>query len=308
MNENFLFNENDTLDEELNEYVSRRTLVSSMKETANKRTDLDDMSLEAEIRKNGWLYFFLLVSSLFTATLGFMMGIAPERTEAGIFYHTDVGHIVLSVIYAIAFVTVTEFAFGLAKWLYFRREEKNSRQKFSMITMMGISGISIVATGIAGGMVIASTIAFLTDFREIPHQAQLWVIVAIPTLMFIYALCGTVYILSSEEAAAKRLVSEKERENDLDHKTRQKLIKQWGREQVQREEIKVYIHMIQEGKLTAGEANAAIEAGMTLGQLEEQLGRDINEDGRIGSRVHQRPRHPAYASEARDFTRPPDRS
>jgi len=305
-----MFNETDDLDEQLNDYVGRRTLVSSMKDSANKRPELDDLSLQSEIRKNAWLYFFLLVSAMFTSTLGFMMGIAPHRTEAGIYYNTDIGHMVLAVIYAIAFVTVTEFAFGLAKWLYFRREEKNIRQKISMLVMMGISGISIVATGIAGGMVIASTIAFLTDFQAIPHQAQIWVIVAIPTLMFVYALCGTIYILSSDEAAAKRLVSEKERENDLDYRTRQKLIRQWGKEQVQREEIKSYIRLIQEGKLTAGEANAAIEAGMTLGELEQDLNRDLDGDGEINRKRQSPPviRQPAYANETRDFTRPSDRS
>lgn len=295
--ENELFSEADNLDEQLNDYVGRRTMVSRMQEKSKERPQLDDMSLWAELRNNGWLYFFLLVSATFTATLGVMMGLAPRRTDAGIFYNTDPGHLLLALIYAIAFVTVTEFAFGLAKWLYFKREEKNVMQKFSMLTMMIISGASIVATGIAGGMVIASTIAFLTDFREIPHEAQLWVIVAIPTLMFVYAVCGTMYILSSAEASAKRLVREKQRENDLDHETRQQLIRQWGREQVQREQIKKYIQFVQAGKMTAGEAQAAIEAGLTLGQLEEQLNRDIDGDHRIGTR------EPVYAAETPDFTR-----
>ena len=307
MDENILFNESDDLDEQLNDYVGRRTMVSRMQDTAKKRPELDDMSLGAEIMKNGWLYFFLLVSSVFTATLGFMMGIAPSRTAEGIYYNTDAGHILLGVIYAIAFVTVTEFAFGLAKWLYFRREEKNMRQKLAMLAMMIVSGISIVATGIAGGMVIASTIAFLTDFREIPHQAQVWVIIAIPTLMFLYALFGTIYILSSSEASAKRLVNEKQRENDLDHETRQQLIRQWGREQVQREQIKVYIQLVQAGKLSAGEAQAAIDAGLTLGQYEEKTGRDIDGDGKVGGKTRANNRKPVYASDA-DFLDPSKRS
>jgi hypothetical protein len=248
----------------------------------------------------------LLVSAVFTGTLGVMMGLSPYRNDTGIYYNTDFGHLLLAFIYAVAFITVTEFAFGLAKWLYFVREEQNNGQKFAMIAMMIVSGVSIVSTGIAGGMVIASTIAFLTDFAEIPHQAQVWVIVAIPTLMFLYAICGTVYILSSSEAAAKRLVREKQRENDLDHETRQNLIKQWGREQIQREWAKVFIRMVQEGKLTAAEAQAAVDAGLTLGQLEEKLGRDVDGKDGIGNKQRVNGRQPAqtYASDAEDFTKP----
>jgi len=307
-----LFTEEDNLDEQLNDYVNRGTLVGKVRTRSKERPKVDDMSLQAEIRKNGWLYVFLLVSAVFTATLGVMMGIAPYNNGSGIYYNTDAGHMALGLMYGVAFVTVTEFAFGLAKWLYFNREENNVAQKSSMLAMMIVSGISIVATGIAGGMVIASTIAFLTDFRAIPHQAQLWVIVAIPSLMFLYAIFGTIYILSSDEAAAKRIVRERRRETDLDHETRRELILQWGREQVQREQMKVFIRMVQAGKLSAGEAQAAIDARMTLGQLEEHLNRDLDGDNVVGT-PPSRPtrsqspfvdvnRAPSFSSETRDFT------
>jgi len=300
----------DDLDQQLNDYMGRKTLVGSMREKSNQKPELDDMTFRAEIKKYWFLYALLAVSSLFTGTLGIYMGLSPQKTVEGLYFYTDLPHLFLAIVYCIAFITVTEFAFPLAKWLYFTREEKNMTQQASMIFMMVVAGFSIFGTGIAGGMVIASNISFLTDFIEVPHQAQVWVIMAIPSLMVLYAVCISVYILSSSEAAAKRMVREKQRENDLDHATREKLIEQWGREQVQREQIKVYIGLVQAGKLTAGEAQAAITAGLTLGQTEKKLGRNLDNDPRIGNGEVEprgngrRMRVPAYGSEE-DFIKPP---
>lgn len=311
MNEKFnnplIDKQQDELDEQLNQYMGRRTLVGKMRSQANQKPELDDMSFRAEVSKYWFLYLFLTVSSIFTGTLGIYMGLSPTKRPEGLYFYTDLPHLFLAFVYCFAFITVTEFAFGLAKWLYFKREEKNMSQQAAMIFMMIIAGFSIFGTGVAGGLVIASNISFLTDFIEVPHQAQVWVIMAIPSLMVLYAVCISVYILSSSEAAAKRLVREKERENDLDHATRQKLIEQWGREQVQREQIKVFIRLVREGAMTAGEAQAAIAAGLTLGQAEKQLGRDLDKNGMIGnnetSRNNGRNREPAFAQE-NDFIDP----
>ena len=151
------------------------------------------------------------------------------------------------------------------------------------------------ASGVAGGFVIATNISFLTDFVEVPHQAQLWVTTAIPVLIATYSICGTVYILSSEEAAAKRLVSEKERENSLDHQTRLTLARQWGQQQMQVAEIKKYMKLVEEGKLSAADANASIMAGETLGQLEDRIGRDVDGVGNVHRQ--NRRREPAMAAE-----------
>lgn len=295
----------DDIDNQINEYIGHKTLVSTMRDRAKAKPELDDMTFGAEVRKNWWLYALLGISALFTGTLGIYMGLSPFKTEDGLYFQTDLPHLFLAVVYCIAFITVTEFAFGLAKWLYFTREERNASQQFSMIAMMVLAGISILGTGIAGGMVIASNISFLTDFLEVPHQAQVWVIIAIPTLIVFYSILGTVYITSSSEAAAKRLVREKERENNLDHVTRQKLIEQWGREQVQREQIKVYIKLVQQGKLTAGQAQAAISAGLTLGETEKKLNRDLDGDGAIGeagsTRLRPNGGRPVFAQDEPDF-------
>ena len=299
----------DDLDQQLNDYMGRKTLVGSMREKSNQKPELDDMTFRAEIKKYWFLYALLAVSSLFTGTLGIYMGLSPQKTAEGLRFYTDLPHLFLAIVYCIAFITVTEFAFPLAKWLYFTREEKNMTQQASMIFMMVVAGFSIFGTGIAGGMVIASNISFLTDFIEVPHQAQVWVIMAIPSLMVLYAVCISVYILSSSEAAAKRMVREKQRENDLDHATREKLIEQWGREQVQKEQIKVFIRLVQEGAMSAGEAQAAINAGLTLGQAEKRMGRDLDGNGKIGNDKSVPPnngrmRVPAYGSEE-DFIKPP---
>jgi len=298
----------DDLDQQLNDYMGRKTLVGSMREKSNQKPELDDMTFRAEIKKYWFLYALLAVSSLFTGTLGIYMGLSPQKTVEGLYFYTDLPHLFLAIVYCIAFITVTEFAFPLAKWLYFTREEKNMTQQASMIFMMVVAGFSIFGTGIAGGMVIASNISFLTDFIEVPHQAQVWVIMAIPSLMVLYAVCISVYILSSSEAAAKRMVREKQRENDLDHATREKLIEQWGREQVQKEQIKVFIRLVQEGAMSAGEAQAAINAGLTLGQAEKRMGRDLDGNGKIGNNESVPPnngrmRQPAFGSEE-DFIEP----
>lgn len=290
------------LDRTLSEFTARKTAVRRLREKSKQKPAVDDMTFQAELEKNWWLYVLLFLSSAFTGTLGIYMGLSPTRTETGMYFYTDFAHLVLAAVYCVAFITVTEFAFGLAKWLYFTREERNAAQQWSMLIMMGVAGISILGTGIAGGMVIASNIAFLTDYMEVPHQAQTWVVVAIPTLITAYAVLGSVYVLSSEEAAAKRLVRETERENQLEHETQKKLIKQWGDLQVQKAEALKYIELVEKGAMTAGEAQAAIRADETLGQTERRLGRDLDGDGTIGhgfSPNGQRER--VYAQDAEDM-------
>lgn len=304
--ENLNLTQDDDLDQRLSEYANQDSLIDKLETKNREKPALDDMSFQAEVSKNWWIYALLFISASFTITLGIYMGLAPFKTETGLMFQTDIPHLFLALVYAVAFVTVTEFAFGLAKWLFFTREEKNSAQTVATVIMMIVAGFSIMGTGIAGGMVIASNIAFLTDFVEVPHQAQLWVVIAIPTLIIFYATCGTVYIVSSREARAKRMVREQQRKNDLNDQTRRQIIRAWGKEQVERAATRKFIEYVEAGKLNAGEAQAAIDAGLTLGQLEKKLNRDIDGDGRIGHRGNGQ--QPVYASETKDsFTPPSDR-
>lgn len=290
-NQNNMFDRSklESLDKKINDVLSRPSLVGQMKDTTKKKQTARLLDWNNEFRKYFYLYIFLIVSSIFTMTLGIYMGIAPKFDAAAmtLTYQTDIVHLFLALIYAISFVTVTEVAFVIGKWLFFTREENNTSQRISMLVMMFVAGISILGTGIAGGMVIASNISFLTSFVEIPDGAQKWVVVAIPVLITFYTFLVTIYSLSSDSAASERLMNEMKRTSDLDNITRQRAIEQVASEQLQVAELERYLQLVSEGRISAGEAKAAIRAGRTLGQEEVRQGRDIDGKGGIGNDLPQ---------------------
>lgn len=281
----FNMDELNKLDQELADQMTRPTLVGRLREK-NKKIKAEGLTWAAEFQNYWYVYVFLLVSALFTGTLGIYMGLSPTLvTEAGgtyINFNTDAGHVLLALVYLVAFVTVTEGAFAISKWKFFTREEKNDTQQWTMIVGMVVAGISILGTGIAGGTVVASNVAFLTEFIDIPPAAQRWVVIAIPTLITIYTFLLTAYALSSETAQAERLTREQAREQELDHQTRMKGIEQIGARQLQVAEIKRYQQLVIAGKISAADAQAAIRAGRTLGQEEVHQGRDIDQNGVAG--------------------------
>lgn len=285
----------DDLDQRLADIASGESFITKIERKNKEKPKVDDLSFEAELQKNWWMYVLLLLSAIFTGTLGGFMGLAPYPTEEGIFFQTDGMHILLAFAYVIAFIGVTEFAFGLGKWLYFVREQNNAKQSIAMVIWMVVAGISILLTGWAGGSVIASFIDFLTIFANVNTLSQEWVVKAIPTLFFFYAILGTVYILSSRENAAKRMVKEQKREADLAHQTRLMVTAQWGKEQVMKAEIKKYMDAVERGVLSAQEAQDGIGSRKSLRQLEEDLRRDLDGDHIIGVPAHRgngnRPQH-----------------
>jgi TRAP-type C4-dicarboxylate transport system permease small subunit len=218
--------------------------------------------------------------------LGIYMGLSPTLVTgpkgSSIHFNTDIGHILLAVMYFVAFIGVTEAAFVIAKWKFFTREERNDIQKWTMLASMGIAGLSILGTGIAGGMVVASNIAFLSEFVEIPPAAQKWVVIAIPVLIVLYTFLFSAYALSSDTAASERLMNEKERERALDNRTRMHAIRQIAAEKLQVAEIEAFERLVLQGLLSSAEALAAIEAGRSLKQEEIFLGRDLTNDHKIG--------------------------
>ena len=273
------------LDKQISDRIARPSLIGKMKakNKAVQSTRLLDWS--NELRQYWYVYVFLTVSAIFTMTLGFYMGIAPKFDPAAmtITYQTDILHLILALVYMVAFVAVTEVAFVIGKWLFFTREEANIAQQISTIFMMVIAGVSILGTGIAGGMVIASQISFLTSFVSIPDTAQKWVVVAIPVLITLYTVLVTVYSLSSDSAASERLAREQKRASDLDNTTRTRAIEQIAAEQLQVTELKRYLELVANGHISAASAQAAIRAGRTLGQEEIRQGRDIDGIGGIGN-------------------------
>jgi hypothetical protein len=308
-NRNPMFDSSKTegLDKEIKQHMARPTLVGQLKEQ-NKRKKASEMTWRAELEEYWYVYLFLGVSALFTGTLGAYMGMAPYKTPTGLFFQTDTLHIFLALVYTLAFITNTEGAFALAKRRYFTREEKNDVQKWTMLVMMMIAGISIIGTGIAGGMVIASNISFLTEFIEVPPSAQKWVVIAIPVLLAIYTFLVTAYHLSSDAAASERITREQIRERDLDHRTRQRAIEQIAQERLQETELQLYLDMVAQGRISSAQAKAAIQAGKTLGQLEKELGRDIDGNKHVGStNPHGNNREPVkiFNQDGPDFPNPP---
>lgn len=288
MNNNFNSKERETLDKIIKERLGQGSLVGAMQVEEEKKEKVREGRLlewSDEWKKYPYLYIFLSVSALFTMTLGMFMGLAPKLNTAdnSIYFHTDFLHLFLALVYMIAFVSVTEIAFGIGKWLFHTRENGNKTQQNTTLIMMGIAGISIVGTGIAGGIVVASNIAFLSAFVEIPTAAQKWVIVVIPVLLAVYAFLLTGYSLSSASAKSERMLYQQKRTAELDHQTRQRSIMQIAEEELQVAELNIYMDLVKKGKMSSAQAKAAIAAGRTLGQEEFHQKRDIDGNGTIGN-------------------------
>jgi hypothetical protein len=167
-------------------------------------------------------------------------------------------------------------------------------------------------------MVIASNISFMTAFDVIPTSAQKWVVAAIPALITIYTILVTVYHLSSDSAASERITREQIREQELDNLTRQRAIEAIANEQLSKAELIRYMTLVEEGKISAADARAAIRAGRTLGEEEIRRGKDIDGFGGVGrtrpaseympampSANGSRPTPPVYAHDEPDFPKPP---
>lgn len=256
--------EREALDNRIQSRIGKRTLVDKMQE--KKKTASKDRNVfMADVEKHWYIYAFLGVSALFTMTLGIYMGLSPNMTATGLYFNTDFMHIFLAVVYAIAFVTITEGAFVLGKFLFQLQEGENTTQKISSVIMMSFAGVSILVTGVAGGMVIASNISFLTDFIEIPEFAQRWVIIIIPAMLFMYTVLLALYQLSSHEAKSERTLRQKEKDLMLDHRARSRAIELITMEDLQVEEMKYTLELMKKKRRQAGKAMASARVDGMLG-------------------------------------------
>lgn len=286
----------DGIDAQIDAELSRGTLIDRMQETSDKN-EARKMDWTNEFREYWYIYVPVIVSALFTLTLGIYLGLDPQRmTNADgsqyIYWHTDWAHVLMAIIFGIAFLVVTEFMFVVGKLRYQTREEANPTQRTTSWWVMAIAAVSVAVTGIAGFRVVASNIAMLTDFQAIPRSAQLWVSIAIPLLITIHLVLLTAYANSSAHAKAKRLARENKRKQDMDQEARMAFVEQMANRAFQVQEIKAFERAVMAGLLTATEAAAARRAGKTLQQLEKELGRDLNQDGKIEQPEYQ----PVYAS------------
>jgi len=291
-------NENNNVRQSLESF--RDKIQARVKERMNRPSmteALHEQNQQKAEKKSPWFsefkadratYVIMTVSAVFTALLGIILGLAPEMRanpdgSTYIYFHTDFLYLAIAVIYAVAFVTVTEAAFLIAKNKFHTREEANPTQHNTMLAMMILAGLSIVGTGIAGSTIGASVLGFLTDFKEIPHAAQKWVVGIVPVLLAVYAYLLTAYKLSSDEEKNNRLTEQMKLQQRREHKLTRDLAELEVEEMMALAEDKAYLEAVERGVLTSAEATAAKRAGITLKQLERQKGEDLDGDGKVGS-------------------------
>jgi len=274
------------IDEQIGEVINQPTLVDQMQEQSDKYQASHNETIK-EIRGYWYIYMPLLVSAIFTTMLGLYMGLAPYlKTEADgsqvIEFNTDWSHIITAMVYVLAFVFVTEVAFAIFHNLFHHREDTNSTQQGTMIVGMILAGISIIGTGVSGGMVVSSTLGFLSEFKEIPASAQKWVVAVIPVMLGLYAFLFTAYKLSSRAARAERIARENEQKMETDNLIRMRTIQAIGKRRIQAAAIKMFEELVMNGLLSQNEADWALNSGLSLSEIEKKLGRDLTGEGRIG--------------------------
>ncbi len=274
------------IDEQINQVIGQPTLVEGM-QARSDAAQAKKKNWTNEFKQHWYIYLPLLVSSIFTMMLGMYMGLAPYlKTEADgskmIVFNTDWGHLFTAVVYVVAFVFVTEVAFSIFHNLFHKREEGNSTQTGTMMVGLILAGISIIGTGVSGGMVVSSTLGFLTEFKEVPASAQKWVVAIIPVMLGLYAGLFTAYKLSSRKAKAERIARENEDKLELDNQVRMSGIQAIGKRRIQAAAIKMYEELVMRGVLSQAEADWAFNSGMSLAEIEKKLGRDLTGEGKVG--------------------------
>jgi len=274
------------IDEQISEVIGAPTLVDQM-QARNDKVQAAKTNWVNEFRQYWYIYLPLLVSSVFTMMLGLYMGLAPYlKTEADgskmITFNSDWAHIFTAAVYVVAFVFVTEVAFAIFHNLFHKREDSNGTQHGTMLFGMILAGISIIGTGVSGGMVVSSTLGFLTEFKEVPPSAQRWVVSVIPTMLGLYTALFAAYKLSSRKSKAERIARENEDKLELDNQVRMRGIQAIGKRRIQAAAIKMYEDMVMRGLLSPTEADWALNSGLTLAEIEKKLGRDLTGEGRVG--------------------------
>lgn len=255
-------------DRELTAFMGRETFTDKMISSRKRRKNYGTNTFAHELQEYWFLYAFLAVSGLFTLMLGVFMGMSPKiMADGSIYFHTDGAHIFMAALYGLSFVTVTEFAFALGKRLFYLRESGNVFQAGTMLVMMAIAGISVFGTGIAGGVIVASTIDFMSEFVAVPAWAQYWVVRIIPGLIVGYSVLLTVYALSSSRAESERIIRDRQHAHDLDMEMRRKTLEQFAQEKVESAALKIYMRNIEDGTISVAEALAAARSGNVLDNI-----------------------------------------
>jgi hypothetical protein len=279
----------DEIKSEVKDKLARPTLVDELTKQNEQQNEKKMGWVVKEIKDDPGGAFLLAISMLFTAMLGVYMGLTPHLAQDPnnpaaqvIAFDTDFGHVVTAIMYVLAFWTVTELAVFYSRHKYHVREEGNGHQLWTMWVAMGFGVIGIVVTGGAGGTVVASTLGFLSEFKSVPPSLQKYLVWIIPSLFGLYFVLHTVYRLSSQKAKAERIAQQTKDRQELEHRMILEQLEMDGEEEIMVEEIERYKELIRLGKLTRGQARAAMRAGKSIPELEKEMNKDLDDSGGIG--------------------------
>jgi hypothetical protein len=279
----------DELKNQVKDRLARPTLVNELTKQSDQKAAKNRGWISREIADDPGGFVLLVISSLFTAMLGIYLGLTPHLSpspthpgQMDIVFNTDFGHVVTAILYMASLIIVTEVAFFYSRHKYHIREEGNGHQLWTMWVALVLAFVSIVVTGGAGGTVVASTLGFLTEFKEVPPSLQKYLVWVIPSLFGFYLVLHTIYRLSSQQAKAERIAQQVKEQQELEHRMLMDQLELEGEEEIMLEEIEKYRDLVRRGKLTQGQARAARRAGKSIPELEKELNQDLDDNGHIG--------------------------
>ncbi len=260
-------------------------LIDRMQEEKEKRVETRTPWMQ-EVKANWFSYSILALSFLLTEMLALYLGLSPEKRanpdgSTYLYFHTDFPHIMTALVYMLVFPIVTEAAFAVSRKKFEDRETGNFLQGLTMGIAIAAGLISIVGTGVAGGYVVLSTIGSI-GFLEVPPSAKTWLVWVIPSLLALFALLHGVYASSSKLAKAKKLVEEKDRNDELTDMLRTREIERAGKRAFKAAAIRSFEKSVSMGLLSQQEADIALSQGKSVSQLERELNRDLTGEGKIG--------------------------
>lgn len=274
------------LDEQILARAGEEELSDRMKKEKDKKTE-ERAPWTRDFREHWFAYALLALSFLLTEMTAFYLGTSPTlKTNPDgsrfIEFQTDIGHLLTTLVYMLVFPVVTEVAFGYFRNKFDNRETGNFWQQVSAGLGAAIALFSIVGTGVSGAFVIFSTLGSV-GFLEVPPSVQTYLIWIIPILLAIFGLLAWAYGSNSEEAQDRKRAAEDDRKAELNDRIRMSEIERAGRRAIRAEAIRVYRDMVTKGILSHREASEALSQGLSIGELEKKLRRDLTGEGKIGN-------------------------
>jgi len=270
-------------------------------------------------KRNPMIAIGLGGSAFLTALMGLFIGLNPRLNESGIldlFGGQDttsaaVIGIFFGIIYMCAFPILGEY--GTYYWhrkLALREDDNKGQLIISLVTLL-LAATFTITTAVSASFVLATLLHTFEVFNAIPEWVQYWTILIIPIALALHAGMNMVYDHVSEYAADRRAMQREldEVENEAENQIRQARVN--ARKQAA-------IAAANEYERVSG--TGAVAAGLSLAHKaweedRKAMGTDSDNDG-IPDYLDEHPnapkrdnnRKPVYASDAKDFTTPPNRS